>query len=227
MRFNRSASILLMFISCCTLNTVNAQSVDAPVFTPGGHWDYQNYDLWSNRLTSRLATKVVGVSGDFVRMQYETTNVGDKGELMKPTVTEATIRSELNAYTMFRGERMEKVFYKWPLEPGKKWTYQYKNDLPPTGTATTPQTMTTNVNAEVVGWETIEVPAGKFKVLKIIYKANTITENPFSTAASTSMQWYSPDVKGEVQSSFEAIGADGMPQARTMRQLVQYKPDNK
>jgi hypothetical protein len=128
---------------------------------------------------------------------------------------------------MYRGEKMEKIFYKWPLEQGKKWTYSFKTDLPLTGTSTIPQTMTSNVSAEVKGWESIEVPTGKFKAIKIVYKTNWTTENPSSSGSSVGTSWYCPDVKTYVQYMFEAIGADGSPQTRNVTQLALYKTDNK
>jgi hypothetical protein len=82
MQFRRTASLLLISISCCGAHVAHAQSVEAPVFAAGNSWEYQTSDLWSNKLISRMSTKIVGVSGDFVRMSYETTNVGNKFEVV-------------------------------------------------------------------------------------------------------------------------------------------------
>jgi hypothetical protein len=83
--------------------------------------------------------------------------------------------------------------------------------------------MTMTVNAEVTGWETVDIPAGSFKALKLIYKTNWSTDNPPLSGTSTGTAWYSPDAKLPVQVVYEVFGADGSPQTRTKTQLVQYQ----
>jgi hypothetical protein len=215
---------IAMFLTSCCLaaNVASAQSVSAPVAEEGNTWEFQTVDLWSGKMTSRLTRKTIGVSGEYARMMYETTDVGKAGEFVKPRVTEGTMRADLNFNVMYRGEKLERIAYKWPLEPGKKWSYQIKEDLPLAANATVPQVVTTNTDVEVKGWESIEVPAGKFKVLKLQYKNSWSTENPASKGITLATTWYCPEIKTIVQSTFESFGADGSPQTRTRDQLVRY-----
>ena len=173
-------------------------------------------------MTSRVTRKTIGVAGEYERMLYETTDVGRAGEFIKPRVVEGTIRTDLNTNVMYRGEKLERTSYKWPLETGKKWSYQVKEDLPLAANATTPQVFITNTDVEVKGWETVEVPAGKFKAIKLVYKTSWTTENPVSKGNSTNSTWYCPDVKTIVMSTYESFGIDGSPQTRTKEHLIRY-----
>ena len=215
--------ICTLFAACCLLvSGAHAQSIAAPVAEEGNSWEFQTLDLWSGKTTSRMTRKTIGVAGEYARMLYETTDVGKAGEFIKPRVNEGTIRADLNSNIMYRGEKLERITYKWPLEPGKKWSYQIKEDLPLAANATTPQVITNNTDAEVKGWEVIEVPAGKFKALKLVYKNAWSTENPVSKGISISTSWYCPEIKTVVQSTYESFGADGSPQTRTKDQLIRY-----
>lgn len=214
--------IMLVGSFSMLVNTAFAQAVQAPSPIEGDTWEYQTVDLWSSKVTSRLIKKTIGVSEGFVRMYYDAHDISRTGETLKPQVSEGTVRADMNVTTMYRGERMEKTWYKWPLEAGKKWSYQVKEDLPPVANATQPQVMTTNIEAEVKGWEVVETPLGKYKAMKINYKTTWSTENPANKGNSVSSGWYCPDVKGLVQYTYESIGADGSPQSRTKQQLLRF-----
>lgn len=218
----RFISFLLGSVFVITTFAAQAQSVKAPLPVEGNNWEFKTIDMWSSKPISELTKNTIGVSGDYVRMYYEMRELARNGEFIKPQVTEATIRADMNETVMYHGDKMEKIWYKWPLEPGKKWESQVKVDYPASGNNTQVQVVTTTYKAEVMGWETVEVPAGKFKALKIVYKINWAIETPISNGSSTTMVWYSPETKCNVQNTFESFGADGSPQTRTRQQLVQY-----
>ena len=215
--------VCILFASAGLLAAAaQAQSVSAPAAEEGNTWEFQTLDLWSGKMTSRMTRKTIGVAGEYARMLYETTEVGKTGEFIKPRVNEGTMRADLNSNVMYRGEKQERTTYKWPLEPGKKWTYQIKEDLPLAANASTPQVITNTTEVEAKGWEPVEVPAGKFKALKLVYKNSWSTENPVSKGIGISTSWYCPDIKTVVQSTFESFEADGSPQTRTKSQLIRY-----
>jgi len=215
--------IALAFVISSVTGAVQAQSVEAPIPAQGDNWQFQTIDLWTSNLVSRTSKKTIGASGEYVRSFFETQSFGQNGEINKPNVSEGTTRADLNQVTMYHGEKQERTWYKWPLVPGKKWSYQLKEELPPTAITTQTRTLTTTVNTEVIGWETVEVPAGKFKAMKLIYKSSWVMDSPSITGTSTSILWYSPDAKSSVLSTYETFGADGSPQARTKTQLIHYQ----
>ena len=155
-------------------------------------------------------------------MSYDVREIAKTGEVGRPQQNEATLRADLNATSMSGSEKYEKLYYKWPLEPGKKWISQFKGDIAPATANAAPQVITTTLNVEVKGWEKLSTPAGEFNALKIVAKGNWTVSN--STLANgsgtfTATRWYSPDAKSDVQYNYEAYGADGAPLTKTRQVL--------
>jgi hypothetical protein len=200
----------------------HAQSVQQPVFKEGDFWEYQMFDSWSNRMTSTFSKQVIGISGDFIRVSYDLREISKTGDISRPQQNEATLRADLNATSMSGGEKYEKLYYKWPLEPGKKWIAQFKGDLAPATANAAAQVIATTLNVEVKGWEKLTTPAGDFNTLKIIAKGNWVTSNSTQangTGTFTATRWYSPDARSDVQYTYEAFGADGAPLTKTRQVL--------
>ena len=198
------------------------QTIAPPTFKEGDAWEIQTLDMWSSRMTARTSKQVIGVSGDFVRLSYDTREVTKTGDITRPQESESTMRADLNVTVMFGSEKMEKLWYKWPLEVGKKWSSSYKQEYPASTSGGVPQIMTTVIDAEAKGWENVDVPAGKFKAFKIVYKATWTTTNPTSNGSYLMTKWYAPEVKGEVQVTSDGFAADGSPQSKSKQQLVSY-----
>jgi hypothetical protein len=106
----------------------------------------------------------------------------------------------------------------------------------------------------VVGWEDVEVPAGKFKALKIEAEGSWSGEIAPQTTASAASQagalgttavvqtvnvkaetvtgrlyqayWYAPEVKREVKSVEENYDTNGVRTARFTNDLESYKVAN-
>lgn len=107
--------------------------------------------------------------------------------------------------------------YAYPLEPGKSWSSFVESNDPATG-----RTYRTQVQARVVGWERIQVPAGAFDALRIqryIFAGNM---GGFQTQEEISQtDWYVPAVQRAVRfdstsqhldtSRSGGQGVDGLP----------------
>ena len=77
----------------------------------------------------------------------------------------------------------------FPLEIGKSWKDKYDTYF---------ETFT------ALGWEEIEVPAGKYKALKLEYKQGKGEERAGRTSKEgKAWYWYSPDVKYMVKCQYE------------------------
>ncbi len=114
--------------------------------------------------------------------------------------------------------------------------------------------LTHRLKYRVVGWEDIEVPAGKFKALKIEADGSWTGEIAPKTAATIATQageqgvsavtqtvkvtaetvtgrlyraiWYAPEVKREVKSVEENYDTNGVRSARFTNELESYKVAN-
>lgn len=86
-------------------------------------------------------------------------------------------------------EGRNRTLLNFPLEIGKSWKDKYDKYF---------EVFT------VMGWEEIEVPAGKYKALKLEYKQGTGEEKAGRTSKEgKAWYWYSPDVKYMVKCLYE------------------------
>ncbi len=205
-----------------------AQSAAQPKPATDDSWSYNTVDLGSTRVLSEISMKTLGIEDKYVHLFIESkTNSGD-GELEMPKAFETIDNADMNSVLSFRGERQDKILYKWPLEPGKKWSFQLRQEVPAgerTGEpfASEMQVITNHFEAEVKGWEMVDTPAGRFKAIKTVYKNNWALESKLASGLVVITSWYSPQVKREVLSISETFTPDGLPQTRTRQQLLSYQ----
>ena len=138
----------------------------------------------------------------------------------------------------------------FPLTTGKKWEISY-TEMHPNKTNRSEQW---NSKYRVVGYESVEVPAGKFDAIKIeaeghwtaeLEPTQTVVQSAQSTSAATTMVtqagqvtagpvagrtykafWYVPQVKRWVKSVEEYYGAGGVRNERYTQELESYKVSN-
>ncbi|MGF6571143.1 hypothetical protein ABH945_003264 [Paraburkholderia sp. GAS333] len=137
----------------------------------------------------------------------------------------------------------------FPLETGKTWKIEYTEPHPSGNVRLSSATWTTKY--KVVGYEDVQVPAGKFHALKIeaegdwrgeLAPSNTVVQaaqvqsgqttmvtqarrvTPQATAGSTYKAfWYAPEVGRWVKSVEEYYGSNGVRSQRFSSELEAYK----
>ena len=213
MRF--STLLLLSAIAVPNAFAQTAAPVEAPEFVIGDRWAFRYVDLYNNAELNKWELKVSGLHEDSVRFAGVTLANKDASKVGKSYKTSAS-RSTLTVPNSLLVEGKE-VKFDFPLEVGKTWKYDYKtrrND----GNGFT----TFSVEAKVDGWEEVEVPAGKFKALKVTHASSYSTETGGQRYNGQLLRtyWYSPQAKREVKYEFIDRG-DAGDRART--ELVEYE----
>lgn len=208
-----------LFLSAIACSNAFAQSpapVERPEFVVGDRWVFRQVDLYNNEELNKWEHKVSGLHDDNVLFAGVTLANKDAAKVGKSYKASAS-RSTLTFPDSLIVEGKELKF-DFPLEVGKTWRYDYKirrND----GKGFT----TFSVNAEVDGWEEVQVPAGKFKALKVTHFIPYSTETTEGRRFSGQLlktYWYSPEVKREVKYEFVDRGVAGN---RTRTELVEYE----
>jgi hypothetical protein len=97
----------------------------------------------------------------------------------------------------------------WPLEPGRSWKYERLD-------ATDGFQVW---EAQVKGWEDVEVPAGKFRTIRVDFD---LVQNPNPLVTWHMSFWYSPDVKAFVKQTQHGVYEASMPIHRSTRELTGY-----
>jgi hypothetical protein len=222
----------------------HAQTVAQPMLQP--------QDSWTFRRTTETRPDVwrqVHFEGTVLRSSADTMLIQNK-EVDSPTPPrEILIDSDWSAFRSIGGK--ETVVHRpftFPMSVGKTWDLEFTDDHPNNKNH---KSETRKLKYRVVGWEDVEVPAGKFKALKIEAEGSWSGEIAPRTTASIANQanaqgttaiaqttnvkeetvtgrlyqayWYAPDVKREVKSVEENYDTNGVRSARFTNELESYK----
>jgi hypothetical protein len=162
--------------------------VPAPEFQVGNDWRYAMHDGFTRLPLGTVEYRVSAVQGDTVTVdvrsnQLESTELyaRDGNWLRRPAPNLHTF-SYSPAYPAF-------VF---PLAPGKTWNARVTATDPATG-----KRFPVTIQARVLGWERIKVPAGEFDTLKV--QRNVFVDyfeaNVRGPSLAREIEWYAPVLK--------------------------------
>lgn len=93
------------------------------------------------------------------------------------------------------------AYYAFPLHPGKRWRKTSTRTEVTTGASET-----LAVLGEVVGWETVTVPAGRFDGLKVVVRIQATNSLTGESGTSVDASWYVPAVRRSVKSTIMEKG---------------------
>lgn len=107
---------------------------------------------------------------------------------------------EWNAVTVFTGRmyRPNNGIFRFPLRVGDEYDYRFDLVQP---RSTTVVNLTAG-KAKVTGWEEIEVPAGKFRALKLEMQSETKSPDGSNFYRQNGVFWYVPEVRRWVKYQF-------------------------
>jgi hypothetical protein len=220
-----------------------AQSIDLPPVKAGDTWKYRNTtekgaNGWTQSYDEIAVYRVTSSSIYFTMKQSGSTQPGkdliagaDWSRLRDVNGTETVVGRPLS----------------FPLSPGKTWEVQYTEQHP----NKLHKFEKWNTKFTVVGFETVEVPAGKFKALKIegeghwtaeLEPTQTVVQGAQSAENNTTMVtqvqktsaipatgrtykafWYAPEAKRWVKSVEEYYGNGGVRSDRFTTELDSFK----
>lgn len=222
MRLHLSPMILLLAALAATA-PVSAQQVPAPAVRVGDTWEHESTDDWTSQVRMQERQEVIGVIQEFVRIRVDAKARNLKTNAMEPrSVEEETQRADMNVdYPSRDGGIQRRVNFAWPLEVGKKWTYEYT--VVSVNTSGQSTSILSRMAAEVAGWESVTTPAGVFRALKVVHKGTM--EYPGMVAPSRVgwTLWYSPETASQVKYTYQWDSASGTPGNRFTSLLTSYK----
>ncbi|MBD8874372.1 hypothetical protein IHE47_16260 [Rhodanobacter sp. DHB23] len=229
---------------CC--NSICAQTIDAPQLKPGDTWVYSNTRQagsrgWDNKVTVSTLERI---EGDRIL-------VGTKQQDSTQSPTERTYGLDWSRSRDVDGKQtVVNQPLDFPLKTGKKWEVGYTETNPPSNKSHSSETF--NETYTVKGWEDVQVPAGKFKAVKIeaegqwtavmaraaVGGTRTVATAEGVTAVSQAGRidprtvsgrlykafWYVPADKRFVKSVEEYYNADDVLSQRYTEELVSFKP---
>jgi hypothetical protein len=109
--------------------------------------------------------------------------------------------------------------YDFPLYPGKRWSSNSTQRDIKTG-----HVREHKIVAEVAGWETITVPAGTFRTIKVMIRNEVKDTQTGQITTGSDVSWYAPAAKRSVKYELRTFKAkDGQEDDVQNAQVVRYK----
>ena len=175
---------------------VQAQG-DAPVQRPQVHagdaWTYRYTIYVPTNRTTLVDSKVTYADDRVIHL------VADDIAGVKDT--DLTYTSEWNLVASRRTGIYEphSGMLKFPMRPGDRWPSRYKITFPREDYSTVQDRI-----ARVEGWEDVQVPAGRFRALKVVAEGSSRRSDRPLPGTVREVMWYSPEVKRYVKWTYEA-----------------------
>ncbi len=213
-------ALVVGLLVAVSATAVHSQSIPQPKYNVGDLWTHRLTDGWTGKVKQETSQTVIGLSGEFIRVNNAVKTLNPQsGQLAAPTLNDSTERANYNFSHITNGKTSTRIVFDWPLEVGKKWAYDHS--ISRTSVLTTPVIFNYKTNAEVVSFEEVETPAGKFKAMKVVHKASW-KESVNNEGTQVLTYWYAPQVKRYVKYTFETFTLDGLPGAKETTELLSY-----
>lgn len=194
-------------------------NVEKPSFSPGEEWGYRRIDLWKNAEIERWQQTVTRVVGDHVVLEWNVVDAED--ESRRGSITEEFLDAGTLGFFDTKALQGRHVPLLFPLYPGKTWSFTYKFDPEKNNS------MFIHQKARVEGWETVRVPAGEFRALKVVHTAryNMTDEKHYWGGYIWSgdireTYWYAPGAKRVIRMEYSDTGYESAPYDKLRDELV-------
>ena len=162
--------------------------VGPPDFATGDTWTYREINGFNNIERAMVVRQVASVSGGMTQIQQLTQD----GRIIDQTVLAGGVMrdgvlSDRAAGVLDPGLDLRP----FPLKEGQTWSQKVsRNDR------VWHDRRPVRVDGKVLGWETVRVPAGEFKALKLERQMYLGDGDPFrQETLRTETEWYVPELK--------------------------------
>jgi hypothetical protein len=179
--------ILLSFLILFIPAMVCAQDrINSPIWNVGDRWN----------LTGDVIISVANADQNTYAMKYATS--GGESVLIydKSTLNRVYI---MDKDKQIKYEGRNKRLFNFPLEIGKSWADKFTIKSGTFGK----QEFTVTETFTPLGWEDIQVQAGKFRAVKLEYKSEMSGQAEGRPKQGKAWYWYSPDVKYMLKCRYE------------------------
>jgi hypothetical protein len=167
-----------------------AQSAAAPSLAAGQSWTYRTVNDY-NRLPLGEVTSQVTGTADGIRVVVRDGSAEQSARLARPG---ALAEGPLNDRA--RGTLSPALdVMPFPLEPGKRWSQTVQRRDTATG-----DLRDVHVDGRVIGWETVRVPAGEFRALRVERRMRLGDWDQFRGETwRAETEWFVPEVGAPVK----------------------------
>jgi hypothetical protein len=165
-----------------------AAQVAAPALKPGDSWTYRGIDNYNRLPTGAWTREVTGAAAGGIRVALRSADGSFEDVYRVPGELASGVLNDRARGTM------EPAFQllPFPLTEGKSWSQKVIRTDPFSN-----ERREMLVRGKVLGWETVKVPAGEFRAMKVertMYLGDYDTFRGITQRTET--EWYAPDIRG-------------------------------
>ena len=205
---------LVPFLLATALGTAVAQTtlpIERPSHKAGDAWTYRNVDNWTGKETGRSTSTFSGMEGENWVFRNE--------DLTNQKQTTAVFNPDWQPCRSMRGSQTPVCTgtFKFPMGEGSRHTFK--------GLPWSNGDGHYDATCEGKGLETVQTPAGAFEAFKVQCKGHwTRVFNGSSQGRYEETSWYAPSARRMVRSEFNTWRTNGQPDAKSLIELVEFKP---
>jgi len=182
-----SLRALLASVLLGTSLSVAAQ-VAAPALKAGDTWTYRGIDNYNRLPTGTWTREVTGTEASGIRVAVRSADGSIDDLFRAPGELASGVLNDRARGTMDPALQL----MPFPLAEGKSWSQKVIRTDPVTN-----EKREMLVQGKVLGWETIKVPAGEFKAIKVERTMYLGDYDSFrGITQRTETEWYAPDIRG-------------------------------
>jgi hypothetical protein len=184
-----------------------AQSVAQPVLKVGQKWAFRRIDLWRNNdVQERFEQELVMNEGDQWTVQWRIVFSNDPQR--RGSITGEYLDAKSQSFfdpKMLSPLLSPHIPLSFPLQVGKTWSFSY-GIVPEPG-----RVIQIDQTAIVEGWESVTVPAGTFRALKIVHRGRYSAQESIHAWSGNIQEtyWYAPDALRVVKMEYRDTNGDG------------------
>lgn len=165
-----------------------AAQVAAPTLKAGDTWTYRGIDNYNRLPTGTWTREVTGTAASGIRVAVRSADGAVDDLFRAPGELTSGALSDRARGTMDPAFQL----MPFPLAEGKSWSQKVIRTDPVTN-----EKREMLVQGRVLGWETIKVPAGEFKAIKVERTMYLGDYDSFrGITQRTETEWYAPDIRG-------------------------------
>ena len=213
--FSICSAFLLLFATGVAAQQSSVR-IDRPGVKVGDTWMYNTLNGWNAELDYVSVNSVKEIAKDGILM--ESTPLGmDSVSKVRRTLDFNLVSIDAPGFT----QRALPYYpnYEFPLEVGKTW----QRDVDLNSTKTPDKRVKARLEGKVVGWESVTVPAGTFRALKIVvsgwYRASNLDGSWGGRIED--VLWYAPEVRNAVRYEYRDT-VETAPYSAEIHELVRY-----
>ena len=192
MIFRFASVALLAFVAGVAVAQTDVP-IPRPSVKPGDSWGYRRTDYLTGQHSGRIQMEVTFANDRVIQLVQRNANKEDDIDVTMTAEWNQINSGNSGVFNPHNG------ILKFPLHTGDSWTSKYDVKFPREGDYEVKH----DRKVHAVGWEQIEVPAGKFRALKVVSEGTFFRVDRGVSGTVTEVVWYVPEVRRFVKWTFE------------------------